>query len=78
MREIAEKVFELAKKYPKYKSQIEKIKIVNTQSGTYYGSGYQDMQMRIPLIKRAQEILGWQPKTDVETALKRTMDFYLQ
>ena len=78
IREIAEKVLELGKKYPKYKAQIGKIKIVNTQSDNYYGSGYQDVKDRIPSIKHAQEILGWQPKTDLEMALQKTMDFYLK
>jgi nucleoside-diphosphate-sugar epimerase len=77
VREIAEKVLALSKNYPKYKTQVEKIKIINTRSDNYYGSGYQDVKDRIPSIKRAQEILGWQPKTDLETILKKTMDFYL-
>ncbi|EKE01368.1 MAG: hypothetical protein ACD_21C00150G0004 [uncultured bacterium] len=78
IREVAEKILELAKKYPKYQAQVEKIKIVNTQSNTYYGSGYQDVQNRVPSIKRAREILGWEPKTDLEAALEKTMDYYLK
>lgn len=77
VRDIAEKILKLGNKYLKYKTQVEKIKIINTESGAYYGSGYQDMKNRIPSIKRAQEILSWNPKTDIETALKKTMDFYL-
>lgn len=77
VREIAEKVLALSKNYPKYKNQVEKIKIINTRSDNYYGSGYQDVKDRIPSIKRAQEVLDWQPKTDLETILKKTMDFYL-
>jgi nucleoside-diphosphate-sugar epimerase len=78
VREIATRMLALAKKYPKYEQQVQSIKIINTQSGNYYGKGYQDVQNRVPSIKRAQEILGWEPKTDLDTALQKTMDFYLQ
>ncbi|CAL7963770.1 UDP-4-amino-4-deoxy-L-arabinose formyltransferase / UDP-glucuronic acid dehydrogenase (UDP-4-keto-hexauronic acid decarboxylating) [Gammaproteobacteria bacterium] len=78
VREVAEAVLRLAKKYTKYKAQVGKIKIVSTHSDNYYGSGYQDVQNRVPSIKRAREILGWKPKTDLETALQKTMDFYLK
>lgn len=77
VRTIAETILKLSKEYPKYKAQVEKIKIVNALSNNYYGSGYQDVQSRVPSIKRAQEILGWNPETNLETALKKTMDFYL-
>jgi nucleoside-diphosphate-sugar epimerase len=78
VRHIAEKILELAHKYPKYQEQVQKIKIVNTESESYYGNGYQDVQNRVPSIKRAREILVWEPKTDLETALEKTMDYYLK
>jgi nucleoside-diphosphate-sugar epimerase len=78
VREVAEIILQLAKKYPKYKTQVGKIKIINTHSDSYYGSGYQDVQSRVPSIKRAQEILDWKPTTDLKIALEKTMDFYLQ
>lgn len=34
----------------------------------------EDPQMRQPDIKRAQELLGWAPKTDLETGLLRTIE----
>ena len=36
----------------------------------YYGPGYQDIATRVPSIRRAKEILGWEPKIDFDTALK--------
>lgn len=78
VRKIAETILGLAKNYPKYQAQVEKIKIVSTLSDNYYGSGYQDVPNRVPSIKRAQEILGWQPSTDLVTILEKTMDFYLK
>lgn len=76
--EIGNKIFELAKAYPKYRKNLKKIKIINTSSGNYYGKGYQDVQNRVPSIKRAQEILNWKPKTSIDVALKKTMDYYLK
>ena len=43
----------------------------------YYGEGYQDILTRVPSIRRAREILGWEPKVDLDEAIRRTVDFYL-
>lgn len=75
--DIANKILALGKKYPKHKANVEKIKIVDTPAKNYYGSGYQDVSLRVPSIKRAQEILHWEPTTDLDTALAKTVDFYL-
>ena len=77
IREVAETMLQLAKKYPQYKNQVTKIKIVNTQADDYYGDGYQDVQNRVPAIKHAQKFLNWQPTTNLKTALEKTMDYYL-
>ncbi len=75
--DLAHKIMELAKKYPKYKTRANKIKIITTDANKYYGTGYQDMMVRVPSIKRAQSILGWQPKTGIDMALKKTVAHYL-
>ncbi|MDF3055039.1 MAG: NAD-dependent dehydratase [Gammaproteobacteria bacterium] len=74
---LAETILALAKTYPKYKERAEQVKIIDVDSKDYYGSGYQDVSARIPSIKNAEEILGWSPKTDLNTALKKTLDYYL-
>lgn len=76
--EIAELLVSLAKKYPKYKNSADKVKIISTDSKKYYGSGYQDVQLRVPAIKNAAQYLGWQPKTTTEEALAKTVAYYLQ
>ena len=78
IKEIAEKILTIAKNHPQTKDRAKKIKIVNTNSSQYYGKGYQDMQNRVPAIKRAQEILGWQPTTTLDQALKLTADYYFK
>jgi len=76
IREIAEKVLALAKQ-TRYRTQAEKIKIVSTAANQYYGSGYQDMQVRVPDIENAQRYLKWQPTTKLDDALRLTVEYYL-
>lgn len=75
--ELAEKILAIAKTFPKFQAKVNQIKIVNTDSGNYYGKGYQDVIHRVPSIKRAQQILHWQPKTDFDTAIQKTVAYYL-
>ena len=51
--------------------------IVEVDSKRFYGEGYQDIQTRTPSIRRAKEILGWEPKVPMKTALKKTLDAFL-
>lgn len=77
IHEIAEKVLDIAKQLPKFKNKAKRIKIVNTKGSKYYGKGYQDVQNRVPSIERAREILKWRPKTKLDTALEKTVEYYL-
>ena len=51
--------------------------IIEVSSKDFYGKGYQDMNRRVPSIAKAREILGWEPKVDLFTALKKTIEYYL-
>ncbi len=48
------------------------------ESGSYYGTGYQDVQYRRPSIKNAKKLLNWTPKVEMEQSVKSTLDFFLQ
>jgi UDP-4-amino-4-deoxy-L-arabinose formyltransferase/UDP-glucuronic acid dehydrogenase (UDP-4-keto-hexauronic acid decarboxylating) len=48
------------------------------ESGTYYGSGYQDVQHRKPSIRNARRMLNWTPKVSLEQSVEQTLDFFLQ
>jgi len=76
VRELAEMMLELAKAYPEYRKNAGKVKLVKTSSGKYYGKGYQDVQNRVPKIDNTMHDLGWKPKVDMKTALKRIFDAY--
>ncbi len=56
----------------------QKIVIKNVTDKVYYGEGYQDVTFRVPSIKKANNLLGWKPKIDLDAALKRTVDYYLE
>ncbi|HTG81323.1 MAG TPA: bifunctional UDP-4-keto-pentose/UDP-xylose synthase [Geobacteraceae bacterium] len=77
VKELAEKLIALVKEYPDYREKAENCRIVETTSGAFYGKGYQDMLNRVPSVKNARERLGWEPKTSVDEALRKTLDFYL-
>jgi len=49
-----------------------------TESKSFYGAGYQDVQYRRPSIKNARRILGWTPLVELPRAVERTLDFFLR
>ena len=62
---------------PGLRRQARETPIVDVSSGDYYGEGYQDILTRVPSIRRAREILGWEPKVGLDEAIRLTVDFYL-
>jgi len=49
-----------------------------TESGRYYGPGYQDLEHRKPSIRKARELLRWEPAITVDESVARTLDYFLQ
>jgi nucleoside-diphosphate-sugar epimerase len=76
IRQLAEMLTQLIKQYPKYADVAAKTKLVDVSANEYYGAGYQDVMLRVPSIKRGEE-LGWKPVVDIEQGLKKTLDYYL-
>jgi nucleoside-diphosphate-sugar epimerase len=77
IRTLAELLVKLIKDYPQHASAAAKTKLVDVSAENYYGSGYQDVTLRVPAITRAAKYLGWQPKVELEAGLRGTLDFYL-
>ncbi|HOP40751.1 MAG TPA: bifunctional UDP-4-keto-pentose/UDP-xylose synthase [Geobacteraceae bacterium] len=77
VKELAYRLRDLVKEYPHYRELAERCRIVDVTSEDFYGSGYQDIITRVPSIKRAVEVLKWQPVTGIDDALRKTLDFYL-
>jgi nucleoside-diphosphate-sugar epimerase len=77
VRGLAEKLISIIGTYPGCAERARQVKLITIGSGDYYGQGYQDIMTRVPSIKNAEQYLGWKPRTDLETALRKTLDYYL-
>ena len=76
VRELAQKMLALAMQYPEYRESAADTTIVETTSAAYYGSGYQDVQNRVPKIDNTRADLDWQPQVGMDDALRRIFDAY--
>lgn len=77
IKSLAELLIRLIKTYPKYSALAEKTKLVSISGEEHFGKGYQDIAHRVPSIQRAQHDLDWSPVVDIETSLKKTLDYHL-
>lgn len=75
--ELARIMIEEFKNYPEYRERAENAKVVEVSSKEYFGKYYQDIQTRVPSIEAAKEALGWEPKVDLRTAIRLTLDYHL-
>lgn len=79
IKQLAEMLLEMIKEnYPAYAKKADAVQLITADAQSYYGVGYQDVQLRVPSIKRAEKQLQWHPKVGLEEGLKRTLDFYLK
>jgi nucleoside-diphosphate-sugar epimerase len=78
IKDLATRLRELYLKHPlrNPSKKVPPLEIVREQA--YYGKGYQDIQRRMPSIKKAQKLLGWTPKVDRDTAIRKTLDYFLK
>ena len=76
IKELAYMIVDLAKGYDKVRSLAEKTEIRELQAAEYYGKSYQDVQRRVPSIKKAEQILGWKPSVTTKAAIKKIMNYY--
>ncbi|MHB8068515.1 MAG: bifunctional UDP-4-keto-pentose/UDP-xylose synthase [Desulfobaccales bacterium] len=77
VKELAHMLRDLFQQHPDHKDDGVYAEIVETPHEAYYGKGYQDITSRKPSIAKARQILGWEPKTDLKTSLKITLDSFL-
>ncbi|HEU5046485.1 MAG TPA: bifunctional UDP-4-keto-pentose/UDP-xylose synthase [Rickettsiales bacterium] len=73
--ELAQQLLAAAKSYPEFANV--KTQIRTTTADAYYGKGYQDVDRRVPSVKKANTILDWHVKTSFADALKKTVDYYI-
>ncbi|WP_374624805.1 bifunctional UDP-4-keto-pentose/UDP-xylose synthase [Pandoraea sp.] len=76
VRELANMMLKLAAEFPEYAETAKKVQLVETSSGAYYGTGYQDVQNRVPKIENTMQELGWAPTTSMDDALRKIFEAY--
>ena len=43
---------------------------------TFTRKDYVDVELRVPLVTKARELLGFEAKVDLDEGIRRTADFY--
>ncbi|MEP6655648.1 MAG: bifunctional UDP-4-keto-pentose/UDP-xylose synthase [Betaproteobacteria bacterium] len=76
VRELATMMLSLAARYPEYRDNASRVRLVETTAGEYYGNGYQDVQNRVPKIDNTSVDLDWAPQVPMDEALIRIFDAY--
>jgi nucleoside-diphosphate-sugar epimerase len=76
VRELATMMLELALTYPEYRDNAARVELIETTADSYYGTGYQDVQNRVPKIDNTSADLDWKPSVNMQDALKRIFDAY--
>ena len=76
IRELANTMMELANEIPEYQQGAKKVEIVEVDSGSYYGEGYQDVKTRVPWIENTCEELDWKPEVEFKDALRNIFEAY--
>ena len=77
IRELAQRMIGIAQEFPVLRAKARATEVVDTSATEYYGKYYQDIQVRVPSIVAAKRDLGWSPKTDLDTCIRRTIEFYV-
>lgn len=78
IKELAAKLKEMFVGHPSTKHYKKHSEIIEVFSKDFYGEGYQDIDRRVPSIEKAKSLIGWEPKVDLDTALRKTLEYYLQ
>ena len=52
-------------------------KVIHKTSNNFYGSGYEDIPVRIPDIKEAKKFLDWDPIVGIEEAISKTLAYFV-
>jgi nucleoside-diphosphate-sugar epimerase len=76
VKELADMMLEIANSMPEYAESARKVKLLDVKADDYYGKGYQDVENRLPNVEHARKELGWEPKVDMKTALRKIFEFY--
>jgi nucleoside-diphosphate-sugar epimerase len=76
VRELAEEMLQVAATYAEYRVNAAKVRLVDITAAEYYGSGYQDVENRVPKIDNTCADLDWAPRVTMQQALRQIFDAY--
>lgn len=76
IKDLASMVVDMAGSYSEIRDSAAKTEIRELSAVEYYGKSYQDVQYRVPSIKRAEKMLKWKPMVGIYESLKKIFDYY--
>lgn len=76
VKQLADMMLEIAAQIPEYRDSAKRVKLLDVKADDYYGKGYQDVENRVPNVDHTRKELGWEPKVDMQTALRKIFEFY--
>ena len=75
--QLARLIIAAFREYPDYREHAAAARTVVVPSAKYFGKYYQDIHRRVPAIGAIRRQLGWKPKVDLKTAIRKTLDYHL-
>lgn len=78
IKELAETMIRILGEFPGHADLAQRAKVIEQSADGYYGKEYQDITRRVPSIKRARSILGWEPQLGFDEAIRKTIAHYVQ
>ncbi|MGH8224889.1 MAG: bifunctional UDP-4-keto-pentose/UDP-xylose synthase [Gammaproteobacteria bacterium] len=76
VRELAEMMLDIAREIPEYQAGAKQVKLIDVSADDYYGSGYQDVDHRVPDVSCTERELGWKPEIGMREALEQIFEAY--
>jgi nucleoside-diphosphate-sugar epimerase len=76
VRELAVRMLDIAEEIPEYREGAAQVTLEEISAASYYGTGYQDIQTRVPWIDNTRRELGWAPQIGLDEALRAIFEAY--
>lgn len=77
IRELALMIIRVLKAFPKHREKAENTRLNDIDPRDYYGKGYEDVLDRVPSVTKAKLLLGWEPGTMLDDAIRKTVEAIL-
>jgi nucleoside-diphosphate-sugar epimerase len=76
IKELAEILIEEMKKIPIFREPANRVRLICADGTDYYGKTYDDMQNRVPSVRKMRDLMGWQPRTGLRDLLRHTVEWH--